>query len=315
MPTADDDAGFAAAVEPFRGELTAHCYRLLGSVHDAEDVVQETYLRAWRAREQYDERRASLRTWLYRIATNAGLTVLRGRARRPLPSGLVAETDPRSPFELGEVPWLQPIPTARVPDADPSTLRLAFVAALQHLSPRQRAVLVLRDVLDFSAAETAEVLDTTVVSVNSALLRARSSLARADADSAREPDEAERRRWVDRYTAAFVAADVEALKRLLAADVVMEMPPMTNWFTGPAHYGVFMTWVYDANGTDWRTLPVDVNGGAGFAAYVLREDGRYHRHTLQVLAISGRGAGVTRNSVFIEDEVLDAFGLPSTVAR
>ncbi|MBM7515245.1 RNA polymerase subunit sigma-70 [Nocardioides nitrophenolicus] len=313
--TTYDDPGFAAAVEPFRGELTAHCYRMLGSVQDAEDVVQETYLRAWRARDQYDEQRASLRTWLYRIATNAGLTALRGRGRRPLPSGLVPETDPRSPFELGEVPWLQPIPSARVPDADPASLRLAFVAALQHLSPRQRAVLVLRDVLDFSAAETADVLDTTVVSVNSALLRARSAMSRADADRTREPDEAERRVWIDRYTAAFVAADVEALKRLLAADVVMEMPPMTNWFTGPEKYGVFMDWVYTANGTDWRTLPVEVNGGRGFAAYVRKDDGRYHRHTLQVLAFSPTGEGVTRNSVFVEADVLDAFGLPSTVAR
>jgi RNA polymerase sigma-70 factor (ECF subfamily) len=302
-----DDAGFAQRVEPYRSELTAHCYRMLGSAHDAEDVVQETYLRAWRARERYDEQRASLRTWLYRIATNACLTALKGGNRRPLPSGLVSETDPRSPFELGEVPWLEPIPDARVPGVDRSSMRLAFVAALQHLSARQRAVLVLRDVLDFSAAETAEIIDTTVVSVNSALLRARASMAKADAEQVREPVEADQRAWIDRYTAAFTAADVDALKRLLTADVVMEMPPMTNWFRGPDNYGVFMDWVFAAHGTDWRTVPVEANGQPAFAAYVLRE-GSYHRHTLQVLTLSEDG--VARNSVFTDEQVLDAFDLP-----
>ncbi|GAA3651023.1 sigma-70 family RNA polymerase sigma factor [Nocardioides ginsengisoli] len=307
MTTVYDDTAFADAIEPFRRELTAHCYRMLGSVADAEDVVQETYLRAWRARDRYDAERASLRTWLYRIATNACLTARGSGTRRVLPSGLVAETDPRSPFQLGEVPWLQPMPDARVPRGETSGLRLAFVAALQHLSARQRAVLILRDVLDFSAAETAEIIDTTVTSVNSALLRARASVAKADEERLREPEESERRAWIERYTKAFVAADVDAIKRLLAADVVMEMPPMTNWFTGPDNYGVFMDWVFEANGGDWRTVPIEANGQLGFAAYV-RRDGRYRRHTLQVLALSEQG--VTRNSVFSEDEVLDAFGLP-----
>jgi RNA polymerase sigma-70 factor (ECF subfamily) len=301
------DAAFADAIEPFRRELTAHCYRMLGSIADAEDVVQETWLRAWRARDRYDAERASLRTWLYRIATNACLTALGSGSRRVLPSGLVPETDPRSPFQLGEVPWLQPMPDALVPAGETSGLRLAFVAALQHLSARQRAVLILRDVLGFSAAETAEIIDTTPTSVNSALLRARASVAKADAERLREPVEAERRAWIERYTRAFAAADVEAIKRLLAADVVMEMPPMTNWFTGPDNYAVFMDWVFEANGTDWRTLPVEANGQPGFAAYV-RRDGRYRRHTLQVLAFSDEG--VIRNSVFSEDGVLDAFDLP-----
>ncbi|MFJ9317407.1 RNA polymerase subunit sigma-70 [Pimelobacter simplex] len=313
MTTTYDDPGFAEQVEPFRGELVAHCYRMLGSVQDAEDVVQETYLRAWRARDRYDEQRASLRTWLYRIATNASLTALRGQGRRALPSGLVPERDPRSPFERGEVPWLQPIADARVPGADRAGLRLAFVAALQHLSARQRAVLILRDVLDFSAVETAEILGTTVVAVNSALLRARTSVAPADEERLREPAEREQRAWVEQYTTAFAAADVDAITRLLAADVVMEMPPMLNWFTGPDSYAVFMRWVFEVNGTDWRTVPVHANGQPGFAAYVRRDGrGQYHRHSLQVLALSTHG--VVRNSVFVEDDVLDTFGLPSTVS-
>ena len=152
--------GFDRLVEPFRSELLAYCYRMLGTVHDAEDLVQDTYLRAWRAREQYDHTRSSLRTWLYRIATNACLTALKGNGRRPLPSGLVAESEPLAPLVLGDnVPWLQPLPDSLLTGGDPagavidrSSLRLAFAAALQHLSARQRGALILRDVLSFSAA-------------------------------------------------------------------------------------------------------------------------------------------------------------------
>ena len=173
--------GFDRLVEPFRTELLAYCYRMLGSAHDAEDLVQDTYLRAWRAREQYDETRSSLRTWLYRIATNACLTALEVRGRRPLPSGQVAASDPLGPLVRGEnVAWLQPLPDSLLDAGDPagavidrSSLRLAFAAALQHLSARQRGALILRDVLSFSASEAAEILGTTVVSVNSSLQRAR----------------------------------------------------------------------------------------------------------------------------------------------
>ncbi len=167
--------GFDRLVEPFRTELLAYCYRMLGSAHDAEDLVQDTYLRAWRARERYDETRSSLRTWLYRIATNACLTALEVRGRRPLPSGLVAASDPLEPLVRGEsAAWLQPLPDSLLDAGDParaeidrSGLRLAFAAALQHLSARQRGALILRDVLSFSASETAAILGTTVVSVNS----------------------------------------------------------------------------------------------------------------------------------------------------
>jgi len=306
---------FDELIEPYRRELTAHCYRMLGSIHDAEDVVQETYLRAWRARDAYDASRASLRTWMYRIATNACLTARAGDARRPMPSGLVAAAEPLAPFVPGqEVTWLQPLPDALLNSDDPartvidrSSLRLAFVAALQHLSARQRAVLILRDVLDFSAAETAAIIDATVISVNSALRRARATMGASGAliDGEVAPD-AEQRAVVERYLEAFAAADVDGLKRLLAEDVLMEMPPMLNWFTGRAGYTAFMEWVFTVNGDDWRTVPVAANGQPGFAAYVRDGDG-YRLHTLQILDV-GRD-GITRNSVFLDQAVFTAFGL------
>ena len=307
---------FDELIEPYRRELTAHCYRMLGSIHDAEDVVQETYLRAWRARDAYDASRASVRTWMYRIATNACLTARAGDARRPMPSGVVAPSEPLAPFVPSEVTWLQPLPDALLDCDDPartvidrSTLRLAFVAALQHLSARQRAVLILRDVLDFSAAETAELIDATVISVNSALRRARATMSasgvRADDEGGASP-EAEQRELVERYVTAFVSADVEGLKQLLAEDVLLEMPPMTNWFTGRAGYTAFMEWVFTVNGDDWRTVPVAANGQPGFAAYVRDGDG-YRLHTLQILDV-GRD-GITRNSVFLDQAVFTAFGL------
>jgi len=313
---ADRSGGFDLRVEPYRGELLAYCYRMLGSVHDAEDLVQDTYLRAWRARDSYDESRASLRTWLYRIATNVCLTALQGRARRPLPSGLVAESDPRGPLVLGEVPWLEPLPDAMLDADDPADaavaragLRLAFASALQHLSARERGALVLRDVLAFSAAEAADVLGTTTAAVNSALQRARARMAEAGAQQHEvdEPSAAEQRAWLDRYMAAFVQADVEGLKRLLTDDVLMEMPPMVNWFRGRTGYGQFMDWVFDAAGTDWHLVPVAANGQPGFAAY--RRDGEgWALHTLQVFTVTADG--ISRNSVFQDPEIFASFGLP-----
>jgi RNA polymerase sigma-70 factor (ECF subfamily) len=309
-------AGFDRLVEPFRRELLAHCYRMLGSAHDAEDLVQDTYLRAWRARDQYDGTRSSLRTWLYRIATNACLTALEVRGRRPLPSGLVAASDPRGPLVRGEeVAWLQPLPDAMLDGGDPagavidrSSLRLAFAAALQHLSARQRAALILRDVLGFSAVEAAEILGTTVVSVNSSLQRARSRLKDAGVRQERlsEPSAAEQRAWVDRYMRAFERADIEGLKRLLTEDVLMEMPPMINWFTGPANYGLFMEWVFGKAGTDWCLKEIAANGQPGFAAY-RRVGGGYELHTLQIFTVTADG--ISRTSVFQDPEVFASFGL------
>ena len=308
--------GLDRRLEPYRGELLAYCYRMLGSAHDAEDLVQDIYVRAWRARDRYDETRSSLRTWLYRIATNACLTALETRGRRPLPSGLVAAADPTGPFMPGERDaWLQPLPDSLlVTDpattaVDRSTLRLAFAAALQLLSARQRGALILRDVLGFSAAEAAGILDTTVVSVNSSLQRARARIQDAGVreDRVSEPPEAEQRAWVDRYMSAFERADIEGLKRLLTADVVMEMPPMLNWFAGPDNYALFMHWVFEKNGTDWRFVPISANGGQpGFAAYG-RVGDAYRLHTLQVFTVTGDG--ISRTSVFQEPEVFALFGL------
>lgn len=310
------EAGFDRRIEPFRTELLAYCYRMLGSAHDAEDLVQDTYLRAWRAREQYDETRSSVRTWLYRIATNVCLTALQGRGGRPLPSGLVDAADPLGPFVRGEhAAWLQPVPDSLLHNGDPagavlerSSLRLAFASALQHLSARQRGALILREVLGFSAAETAEILGATVVSVNSSLQRARARLKEIGAgEPISEPSTAEQRAWIERYMTAFARADVEALKRLLTEDVVMEMPPMLNWFSGRGNYGLFMEWVFEAAGKDWLLEPVTANGGQpGFAAYQ-RVDGHYQLHTLQIFTVTADG--ISRNSVFQDPEIFATFGL------
>jgi RNA polymerase sigma-70 factor (ECF subfamily) len=291
---------------------------MLGSSHDAEDLVQDTYLRAWRAREQYDASRSSVRTWLYRIATNVCLTALEGRGRRPLPSGLVAASEPLAPFVPGErAAWLQPLPDSLLEGSDPaaavvdrSSLRLAFAAALQHLSARQRGALILRDVLGFSAAESADVLGTTVVSVNSSLQRARTRVRELEVRPERlsEPSAAEQRAWVERYMKAFENADVDAIKQLLTEDVVMEMPPMLNWFAGPDNYGAFMEWVFENAGREWVLTAVAANGQAGFAAY-RRVGDTYQAHTLQVFTVTARG--VSRNSVFADPEIFATFGLPA----
>jgi RNA polymerase sigma-70 factor (ECF subfamily) len=310
-------ADLTAAAEPLRHELVVHCYRMLGSVPEAEDAVQETMLRAWRAWDRYDETRASVRTWLYRIATNVCLTSLEGRARRPLPTGLGAPSaDPDAPLTPDfEIPWLQPLPDAWLP-RDPAdrvaqrqSVRLALVAALQLLPPRQRAALVLRDVLAFSAAEVAAQLETTSASVNSALQRARATLADAELseEELTDPDDPSVRETVERYIRAFEAADVAALVGLLSADVILEMPPVPLWYRGPADYGRFIARVFAMRGSGWRMLPLRANGQPALAAYAPDADGIPRLHTLQVLSV-GR-TGITRNVVFQDPRVFAAFGL------
>ncbi|MEU0554153.1 sigma-70 family RNA polymerase sigma factor [Dactylosporangium sp. NPDC006015] len=293
-----------------RGELTAYCYRMLGSFHDAEDLVQETLLRAWNARDRYDSDRASVRTWLFRIATNVCLTALEGRARRPLPSGLGAPSDdPGAPLTPAtDIPWLQPFPDARF-DADARTdLRLALIAAMQTLSARQRAALVLREVLQFSAAEVAEQLDTTVPAVNSALQRARAAVAACDPGVVAEPGDAKVRGAVDQYVRAFEAADVSALVRLLTDDAVLEMPPVPLWYRGRRDYGRFIERVFQMRGTGWVMTPLTANGQPAVAAYAPQADGVHHLHTLQVLTVvDGR---VAHNVTFADPAVLELFNLP-----
>ena len=304
--------------EVYRPELLVHCYRLLGSVDDAEDVVQETMLRAWRSRGTYDAGLSSPRTWLYRIATNACLTALRGRARRPLPSGLGAPSDDVSAplVPAFDVPWLQPFPDARLTDPAGAvirhgTLRLALVAALQLLPPRQRAVLVLREVLEFSAQEVAALLDTSPAAVNSALQRARSTLSGVAETSVSEPPDRDVRETVDRYVRAFEIADVDALVRLVTDDAVMEMPPVPLWYRGRADYGGFLARLFAMRGEVWRMVRVAANTQPALVAYVRTADGTFRLHTLQILTVT-RG-GVARNVVFQDPAVFAAFALPPTL--
>lgn len=294
----------------------AYCYRMLGSFHEAEDLVQETMLRAWKARDRYDPARASVRTWLYRIATNVCLTALEGRARRPLPSGLgTPSEDPGAPLTPAlDIPWLQPFPDRRYDVEARADMRLALVVALQVLPPRQRAVLVLREVLQFSSAEVADQLDTTVPAVNSTLQRARSALTEVgDSGEIAEPDDPGARAVIDRYLRAFEAADVPALVRLLADEVVLEMPPLPLWFRGTDHYGAFMHRVFELRGTDWTARRLGANGQPALAAYARDPDGG-HRwlHSLQVFTVT-RGR-ITRNVVFTDPRLLESFGLPQRIS-
>jgi RNA polymerase sigma-70 factor (ECF subfamily) len=297
-----DSAGFVQNTEPFRRELLAHCYRMLGSIQDAEDLVQETYLRAWRSYGGF-EGRSSVRTWLYQIATNRCLTELANRGRRVLPSGLyAAEQDPGAfPEGAGtEVNWLQPAPDAMVtPDsADPAAivaaregLRLALIASLQYLPPRQRAVLVLRDVLAFPATEVAVMLGTTTESVKSALQRARGRLRELApaADQITEPTESQARALLDQYIAAFENADAAALERLLLADATIEAPPLRTWFAGRRTCVPFLRDHVLGSPGDWRMLATRANGQPAAAAYTRDQHGIYQPYGICVLTVTSQG--------------------------
>jgi RNA polymerase sigma-70 factor, ECF subfamily len=301
--------------EAHRGELVAYCYRMLGSVHEAEDLVQETLLRAWKARERYDETRASVRTWLYRIATNVCLTALEGKARRPLPSGLGAPSDdPLTPLVPAfDVPWLQPFPDARLDPAFQAvrrgSMRLALIAAMQVLPPRQRASWVLREVLEFSAAETAELLGTSVASVNSAVQRARAGLAGASfvEDEITPPDDPAVRAAVESYVRAFEAADVDTLVELLTEDAILEMPPVPLWYLGRDDYAAFIRRVFAMRGTGWRMIPTAANGQPAVAAYAPDPEAGHRLHTLQVFTVAG--GKIAHTVVFQDPAVFAAFDL------
>ncbi|MBB4934249.1 RNA polymerase sigma-70 factor (ECF subfamily) [Lipingzhangella halophila] len=317
------DQSFSTLADPYRREIMAHCYRMLGSVHDAEDLVQETYLRAWRAYERF-EGRSSLRTWLHRIATTACLTALESRGRRPLPTGLGGPTpDPEGELvERTEVPWLEPVPDAVVgaDDSDPGTVvvaresvRLAFVAALQHLPPRQRAVLVLRDVLRFRAAEVAEALDTSTTAVNSLLQRARAELGNVmpTEDEVAEPGEREQRELLDRYVAAFENYDVAAMVELFSSEAVWEMPPFLTWTRGAENIGRLIATNCPAQGPgDQLLIPTTANGQPAFGLYMRDGNGEHQAFHLQVLTVT-RG-GVSHVAAFFDTTLFPAFGLPMT---
>ncbi len=322
--TVPGDLEFAEATEPFRRELLAHCYRLLGSIEDAEDLLQETYLRAWRSYGAF-EGRSSVRTWLYQIATNRCLTELAKKGRRMLPSSTRGpELDPGAHLDdAGEVDWLQPAPDARVmPDsADPAVvvaaregLRLALIASLQHLPPRQRAVLVLRDVLAFPATEVAVLLGTTTASVKSALQRARSrlgELALADGD-VNEPTMPRARALLDQYIAAFENADVAALERLLLEDVTLEATPLRTWFAGRATCLPFLRHLVGSPG-DWRMVATSANGQPAAAAY--RRDGHGTHQPYGICVLTVAGAGIRRITSFGEPGLVSGFGFGPLAAR
>jgi RNA polymerase sigma-70 factor (ECF subfamily) len=314
-----DSAGFAADAEPFRRELLAHCYRMLGSIQDAEDLVQETYLRAWRSYGGF-EGRSSVRTWLYQIATNGCLTELAKRGRRVLPSGLYApQQDPGAyPEEAGtEVDWLQPVPDAMVtPDsADPAAivtaregLRLALIASLQYLPPRQRAILVLRDVLAFPAAEVAVMLGTTTVSVKSGLQRARARLRELApaADQIAQPTGSRARALLEQYVAAFENADAAALERLLLEDATIEAPPLRTWFSGRKTCVPFLASHVLGSPGDWRMLATSANGQPAAAAYTRDRHGNYQPYGICVLTVTGQG--IRQICSFADPSLVAVFG-------
>ena len=321
-----DSAGFIQDTEPFRRELLAHCYRMLGSIQDAEDLVQETYLRAWRSYGGF-EGRSSVRTWLYQIATNGCLTELGRHSRRMLPSGLYdPEPDPGAyPEEAGtEVNWLQPVPDAMVtPDsADPVAivaaregLRLALIASLQYLPPRQRAVLVLRDVLAFPATEVAAMLGITTVSVKSALQRARARLRELAlaVGQITEPTAPRARALLDQYIAVFENADAAALERLLTEDATIEATPMRTWFAGRMTCVAFLRDHLLRSPGDWRMLATRANGQPAAAAFTRDHDGNYQPYGICVLTLTG--AGIRRISSFGDPRLVTVFGFRPDMAQ
>jgi RNA polymerase sigma-70 factor (ECF subfamily) len=315
-----DEGEFARLTGPLRPQILAHCYRMLGSAVDAEDAVQEAYLRAWRAYGAF-EGRSTVRVWLYRVATNACLRALEQRGRRAVPSGLGEPQDdwrqPPRPAPAG-TRWVEPLPT------DPAEIvhrrehvRLAFVAALQHLAARPRAVLILRDVVGLPAHEVAAVMGTTTVAVNSALRRARAQLHRlAPApDDLGEPADPVRRALLDRYVAAFQDADLAALTAVLRDDVTLEMPPFAGWFAGrDAVIGFFGTQVMAGPGR-FRLVPTGelggriANGQPTIAAYLREDGGPYHLHGVNVLEITA--GGIARIDVFMDPALYPGLRLPA----
>ncbi|KGM13027.1 RNA polymerase factor sigma-70 [Cellulomonas bogoriensis 69B4 = DSM 16987] len=325
MGTRVDERAFQEQVEPLRRELTAHCYRMVGSVHEAEDLVQETYLRAWRSFPGF-ENRSSVRTWMYRIATNTCLTALEGRSRRPLPTGLGQPAgDPTAELQdRSDIPWLEPAPDTVLwggPAPDPAdvavgrdSVRLAFVAALQHLTAQQRAVLLLREVLRWSAAEVAQALSLTVAGVNSTLQRARAHL-RALPEETRPPaapawDEYDPRvrELLDAYVRAFEEYDVDGIVATLTADAVWEMPPFVEWYRGAEDVGTLIGTRCPASGPgDMRLVRTALNGNPAVAVYMRGPDG-VHR-AFQVQHLEGDPRGIAHVTVWFGTRVFTALGL------
>ncbi|RPJ26615.1 MAG: sigma-70 family RNA polymerase sigma factor [Chloroflexi bacterium] len=336
LPAArNGDAGqFSELTEPYRRELQVHCYRILGSLHDAEDLVQETFLRAWKRLETF-EGRASFRSWLYKIATNACLDFLdQQRSRRFLPNTNLPSADPQTGISppAPEMSWLEPFPdewlsdpSAVNPEArytDTESVSFSFLTALQVLPPRQRAVLILRDVLDFSANETAEVLEITVSSANSALHRARVTLA--ERYHGREPEGStpsltdQRTQWLlDHFVQAWETADVEGLVALLKEDAILAMPPSPSWYLSRDAIRIFVAaTVFGDDGMfggkasrRWRLMPTHANGSPAFAIYQRDEKNEYQAFGLIALTIVEDQ--LTQIISFIDPSLPLLFGFPA----
>jgi RNA polymerase sigma-70 factor, ECF subfamily len=326
----DRDA-FEHLAEPYRRELQLHCYRMLGSLRDAEDLVQETFLRAWRGLDRF-EGRASFRHWLYRIATNACLNALAGRAsaHRILPE---TQGPPSDQMPQGgpatEIAWLEPHPDAALEDladAKPGpearyevheAVQLAFVATIQHLPPRQRAVLLLRDVLGWSATETARLLDASVASVNSALQRAHATLKKqfpAGRPSAPPAPDDRQRALLKRYVRAWESADLDSFVALLREDAVLSMPPWRQWYHGRAAIRAFFAWAWRLWACDgpFRLVPAAANRQPAFALYGRRQEGpEYRAHAIQLLTLEGDA--IAALTFFVDPQLFAAFGLPAVL--
>ncbi|ADB50908.1 sigma-70 family RNA polymerase sigma factor [Conexibacter woesei] len=320
LSSSDASFGIERELESHRRALTGYCYRMLGSGSEAEDAVQETMVRAWRAADRL-EARAALKSWLYRIASNVCFDILQSSQRRaqPMDLGPSSNADAALGAGLPESTWIQPIADARVlpTESDPAsvvdsreTLRLAFVAALQHLPPRQRAVLILREVLRWQATEVAELLDTSVASVNSALQRARATLESLDldaGDSAAAVDDAEQQELLRRYVDAFERYDISSLVTLLHDDAKFSMPPLALWLEGPEQVAPFMLGP-GAHCEGSRVLVTSANGGPAIAIYHPVENG-YEPWAIVVLEMNG--GAISGLHHFIYPELFAEFGLPT----
>jgi len=324
---AGDGDAFRELTAPHRRELQVHCYRMLGSFQDAEDALQDTLLAAWQGIGGFTEARASLRTWLYRIATNQCLNALRSASRRPAKEWDVPKVEPPEPTRLGEVVWLEPYPDTLLEDAlsgppgpearyeQTEAISLAFVTALQVLPPRQLAVLVLRDVLGFHASEVADMLDTTVDSVNSALKRARAALRRRPPAAGHQPPPVSGSpaevAIVAKFVRAWESADTGALVALLTDDVFMSMPPMPFEYQGRDVVARFCASLFGV-GRRFDLVPTRANGQPAFGAYLRAAGGVRHGTGLYVLTLTGdRIRAMTR----FDNSVLPWFGLPRSLPR
>ena len=331
-----DSQQFSELTESYRRELQVHCYRILGSLHEAEDMVQETMLKAWKRLDTY-EGRASFRSWLYKIATNSCLDFLdQKKSRRLLPFEKLSASDPTTPIlpPAPELSWLEPFPdewlgdkSALNPEArytDSESISLAFLIALQTLPPRQRAVLILRDVLDFSAIETADVLELTLPSVNSALHRARTTLSQhypgGEGEDSTMSSTDERTQWLlDHFVQAWETADVEGLVALLKADAAFAMPPSPSWYQGNKAIRIFAAATVFADGgmfpgnalNRWRLLPTRANGSPAFAIYQRDEKDEYQAFGL--IAITIVGDKLSQIISFIDPSLPPLFGFPATL--